>query len=36
MLTVKFPVLLSKLAGEFHADCEVPFVTEQGGWGVSF
>jgi hypothetical protein len=31
-LTVKFLVLLSKPAGEFHADCEVPFVTEQGGW----
>ena len=35
MLTVKFPFLLSKLAGDCHADCEVPYVTEQSGWGVS-
>ena len=35
MLTVKLHVLLSKLAGECHADCEVTCVTEQAGWGVS-
>jgi len=35
MLTVKFPMLLSNLAGECHADCEVPCVTEHAGWGVS-
>ena len=32
MLTVKLHVLLSKLAGECHADCEVTCVTEQTGW----
>jgi len=32
MLTVKLHVLLSKLAGEYHADCEVACVTEQAGF----
>jgi hypothetical protein len=35
MLTVKLHVLLSKLAGECHADCEVTCVTEQTGWCCS-
>ena len=35
MLTIKFPVLLSKLGGECHADCEVPCVTEQAGCNCS-
>jgi len=31
---VKLHVLLSKLAGECHADCKVTCVTEQAGWVV--
>ena len=33
MLTVKIPVLVSKLPGECHADCEDPCVSEQAAWG---